>query len=123
MFDGCRVHVDTAETVVVDTAESVVCNIIHILYHLPFNASTPGPLARVCLSWKPDHEIIIPPVYKVYRGYIVIPPANCVCGWVYCFHVVRPSIRYILYSKYLKEAMMEFHQTLHTHSYLQGKYL
>ena len=25
--------------------------------------------------------------------FIVIPPANCVCGWVYCFHVVRPSVR------------------------------
>ena len=23
---------------------------------------------------------------------IIIPPANCVCGRVYCFHVVRPSI-------------------------------
>ena len=23
---------------------------------------------------------------------IFIPPANCVCGWVYCFHVVRPSV-------------------------------
>ena len=23
----------------------------------------------------------------------VIPPAKCVCGRVYCFHVVRPSIR------------------------------
>ena len=22
---------------------------------------------------------------------IIIPPANCGCGWVYCFHVVRPS--------------------------------
>ena len=27
------------------------------------------------------------------RGSIIIPHANCVCGWVYCFHVVRPSIR------------------------------
>ena len=25
--------------------------------------------------------------------FIIIPPANCVCGWVYCFHVVRPSDR------------------------------
>ena len=24
---------------------------------------------------------------------IIIPPANCVCGRVYCFHVVRPSVR------------------------------
>ena len=24
---------------------------------------------------------------------IFIPPANCVCGRVYCFHVVRPSER------------------------------
>ena len=24
---------------------------------------------------------------------VVIPPANCVCGRVYCFHVVRPSVR------------------------------
>ena len=21
----------------------------------------------------------------------IIPPANCVCGRVYCFHIVRPS--------------------------------
>ena len=25
--------------------------------------------------------------------FIFIPPANCVCGRVYCFHVVHPSIR------------------------------
>ena len=24
---------------------------------------------------------------------VIIPPANCVCGRVYCFHVVRPSER------------------------------
>ena len=24
---------------------------------------------------------------------VIIPPANWVCGWVYCFHVVRPSVR------------------------------
>ena len=23
----------------------------------------------------------------------IIPPANCVCGRVYCFHVVGPSVR------------------------------
>ena len=22
----------------------------------------------------------------------IIPPANCVCGWVYCFHVVLLSV-------------------------------
>ena len=26
-------------------------------------------------------------------NYIFIPPANFVCGGVYCFHVVRPSVR------------------------------
>ena len=25
--------------------------------------------------------------------FMVIPPANCVCGRVYCFHVVSPSDR------------------------------
>ena len=25
-------------------------------------------------------------------GFIIIPPANCVCGRVYCFHVVRPNV-------------------------------
>ena len=25
--------------------------------------------------------------------YLIIPPANCVCGRVYCFHVVRPNDR------------------------------
>ena len=25
--------------------------------------------------------------------YIYTPPANCVCGRVYCFHVVRPNER------------------------------
>ena len=24
---------------------------------------------------------------------LIIPPANCVCGRVYCFHIVRPSER------------------------------
>ena len=24
---------------------------------------------------------------------VIIPPANCVCGRVYCFHVVRPNER------------------------------
>ena len=24
---------------------------------------------------------------------VIIPPANCVCGRVYCFHVVCPSVR------------------------------
>ena len=34
--------------------------------------------------------------YNFFVGkllHIFIPPANCVCGWVYCFHVVRPSDR------------------------------
>ena len=26
-------------------------------------------------------------------AHLLYPPANCVCGWVYCFHVVRPSDR------------------------------
>ena len=26
-------------------------------------------------------------------NFVFIPPANCVCGRVYCFHVVRPSVR------------------------------
>ena len=28
---------------------------------------------------------------------IIIPPANFVCGGVYCFHVVRPSVRNVLF--------------------------
>ena len=28
-----------------------------------------------------------------FPEYMFIPPANCVCGRVYCFHVVRPSVR------------------------------
>ena len=24
---------------------------------------------------------------------LLYPPANCVCGMVYCFHVIRPSVR------------------------------
>ena len=27
------------------------------------------------------------------NGSFFIPPANCVCGRVYCFHVVRPNER------------------------------
>ena len=30
------------------------------------------------------------------------PPANCVCGRVYCFHVVRPSVRPSLTFCFLK---------------------
>ena len=33
-------------------------------------------------------SIIIPPA-----NFVFIPPANFVCGGVYCFHVVRPSVR------------------------------
>ena len=29
---------------------------------------------------------------------IIIPPANCVCGRVYCFHVVRPCVRNVFVS-------------------------
>ena len=32
-------------------------------------------------------------VFFVDKQILVIPPANCVCGRVYCFHVVRPSER------------------------------
>ena len=33
---------------------------------------------------------------KLKKISLFIPPANCVCGWVYCFHVVRPSDRVCL---------------------------
>ena len=26
-----------------------------------------------------------------YRTMVIIPPANCVCGRVFCFHVVRTN--------------------------------
>ena len=46
---------------------------------------------------------------------IIIPPANCVCGRVYCFHVVRPSerptvrmcVRIVLFPEYLGESLMD----------------
>ena len=34
--------------------------------------------------------IVIPPTNNMKTVY---PPTNCVCGRVYCFHVVRPTIR------------------------------
>ena len=36
-------------------------------------------------------HVVRPSVCPSVRN--VIPPANCVCGRVYCFHVVRPSVR------------------------------
>ena len=32
------------------------------------------------------------PTLNTLNSTLVIPPANCVCGRVYCFHVVRPSV-------------------------------
>ena len=32
-------------------------------------------------------------ISEIYPACIFIPPANCVCGWVYCFHFVRPPFR------------------------------
>ena len=29
----------------------------------------------------------------VFFFFLIIPPTNCVCGRVYCFHVVRPTDR------------------------------
>ena len=37
--------------------------------------------------------IVIPPQTLFVVGYTVIHPANLVCGGVYCFHVVHPSVR------------------------------
>ena len=38
-------------------------------------------------------NFIIPPANYVCGRDFIIPPANYVCGRVYCFHVVRPSVR------------------------------
>ena len=53
-------------------------------------------------------------------GFFIIPPANCVCGEVHCFHIVRPSVcpvvrDVLVFLCYLEKAMMEIHQILRTH--------
>ena len=53
------------------------------------------------LGWKPRTQVfsyhrtcILSTMYFSRKSMnIVIPPANCVCGRVCCFHVVRPSVR------------------------------
>ena len=41
-----------------------------------------------------QYVIVMPPV-GIY--FLIIPPANFVCGGVYCFHVVRASVRNVLF--------------------------
>ena len=40
-------------------------------------------------------DCLTPPIVdlKEKLKWLFIPPANCVCGRVYCFHVVRPTDR------------------------------
>ena len=48
---------------------------------------------------------------------VIIPPANFVCGGVYCFHVrlcVHPSVT-PFFSYYLENPVMDIHQFLQTH--------
>ena len=50
-------------------------------------------------------------------------PRKLCLWWVYCFHVVRAyvraSVRNVLFSYYLEESLLDFHQTLQTCSYMQ----
>ena len=50
------------------------------------------PQNRVFQDWLPHPPLVVwNDLYKDHIGFI-IPPANFVCGGVYCFHVVRPSV-------------------------------
>ena len=49
------------------------------------------PVGYFCVGGKDTPEACPSGTYQVNK--LVIPPANCVCGRVYCFHIVRPSIR------------------------------
>ena len=45
---------------------------------------------KLCLWW----GILSPfPILGLFVVFFIIPPANFVCGGVYCFHVVRPCVR------------------------------
>ena len=59
------------------------------------------------------------------NNYYYTPRKLCL-WWVYCFHVVRlsvrPSVRNILFPLYLEESLLDFHQTLQTCLYMQDKY-
>ena len=70
---------------------------------------------------------------RMYRGmgvrcadFISIYPRKLCLWWVYCFHVVCASVcasvPNVLFPKYLKESLLDFHQTLQTCSYMQDKY-
>ena len=56
-------------------------------------------------------------------------PRKLCFWWVYCFYVVHPCVRpsvcaclrNVLF-QYLKESLLDFHQTLQTCSYMQDKY-
>ena len=39
-----------------------------------------------------DRDVPRSPSYGVYISQLIIPPANFVCGGVYCFHVVRACV-------------------------------
>ena len=56
---------------------------------------------------------------------LLYPPQNVFVDGYTVFTSVRPSIRPSVTFCFLNnlESWMEFHQTLHTHLYLQGKYL
>ena len=59
-------------------------------------------------------------------GILLYPPQTVFVGGYTVFTLsVRPSVRQSVTFCFLNnlESWMEFNQTLHTHSYLQGKYI
>ena len=44
-------------------------------------------------TYKTKYPFLPVSMYISSLVYINIPPANCVCGRVYCFHIVRPTDR------------------------------
>ena len=56
------------------------------------------------------HFVIIPPQTQFVGAYTVFTLSDC------------PCVHYVLFPSYLEESLTEFHKTLQTHSYVQGKY-
>ena len=59
---------------------------------------------------------------KKILTYPFYTPRKLCLWWVYCFHVVRASVRNILFPYYREESSLDFHQTLQTCSYMQDKH-
>ena len=78
---------------------------------------------RICVPTK------VLEYWRVRFSFLYFLPRKLCLGRVYCFHIVRPSVcasvrpsvTFCFFN--ISWSFMEFNQTLHTHSLIQGLYL